>query len=184
MLPSDNELEKVAMRLGRALLVRGWRAATAESCTGGWVAKAITDVPGSSQWFDGGVVVYSNAAKLRALGVPHELLETHGAVSEPAVRAMADAVRAHAGVEVAVAVSGVAGPGGGTPDKPVGTVWFAWSGPQGTSAERRDLGGDRETIRRFAVARALQGLLALVWADEAASAELKSGSGADSAGER
>src|SRR5919108_5340065 len=138
MLPSDNELEQLAMRLGRALLVRGWRVTTAESCTGGWIAKAITDVPGSSQWFDGGIVAYSNAAKQRSLGVPQEVLDVHGAVSEAAVRAMADGARLRSGVELAVAVSGVAGPRGGTPDKPVGTVWLAWSGPQGVSAERRE----------------------------------------------
>ena len=90
MLPSDRELEALAMRIGRALLVHGWRVATAESCTGGWIAKAITDVPGSSQWFHGGVVSYANAAKRDLLGVPDDVLATHGAVSEAAVRAMAE----------------------------------------------------------------------------------------------
>jgi len=167
-MPSDRELEALAMRLGRALLVRGWRVATAESCTGGWVAKAITDVAGSSQWFDSGVVSYSNAAKEQFLGVPRELLEAHGAVSEPVVRAMADGARARMDVALAVAVSGIAGPGGGTADKPVGTVWFAWSTPQGTSAERCEFGGDREAIRRFSVTHALKGALALVWTDDEA----------------
>ena len=100
MLPSDRELEAVAMRLGRALLIHGWRVATAESCTGGWIAKAITDVPGSSQWFHGSVVSYANAAKRDLLGVPDEVLVVHGAVSEAAVRAMAEGLRARTGVEV------------------------------------------------------------------------------------
>jgi nicotinamide-nucleotide amidase len=167
-MASDRELEALAMRLGRALLVRGWRVATAESCTGGWVAKAITDVAGSSQWFDSGVVSYSNAAKEQFLGIPRELIEAHGAVSEPVVRAMADGARARMDVALAVAVTGIAGPGGGTADKPVGTVWFAWSTPQATSAECRVFGSDREAIRRFSVAHALEGLLALVWTDDGA----------------
>ena len=166
MLPSDRDLEALAMRLGRALIVREWRVSTAESCTGGWIAKALTDVPGSSQWFDSGVVSYSNAAKEQLLGVPRELLEAHGAVSEAVVRAMAEGVRARIGVDLAIAVSGIAGPGGGTADKPVGTVWFAWATPQGTSAECREFGGDREAVRRFSVAHALERLLAQVWTDE------------------
>jgi nicotinamide-nucleotide amidase len=155
------------MRLGRALLVRGFKLASAESCTGGWIAKTITDVPGSSQWFEGGVVSYSNAAKERFLGVPPQLLREHGAVSEPAVRAMAEGVRERMGADLAMAVSGIAGPDGGTAQKPVGTVWFAWALPQGTSAERREFGGDREAVRRYAVAHALEGLLAQVWTDDA-----------------
>jgi nicotinamide-nucleotide amidase len=167
MLPTDRDLEALALRVGRALLVRSWRAATAESCTGGWIAKALTDVPGSSQWFDGGVVSYSNAAKQRLLGVSSELLAAHGAVSEPVVRAMAEGARTRSGVEVAVAVSGVAGPDGGTPEKPVGTVWLAWALPSGTIAERQEIGGGREAVRRASVAYALERLLALVWSDEA-----------------
>jgi nicotinamide-nucleotide amidase len=168
MLPSDRDLEALAMRLGRALLVREWRVSTAESCTGGWIAKALTDVPGSSQWFDSGVVSYSNAAKEQLLGVPRELLEAYGAVSEPVVRAMAEGVRARIGVDLAIAVSGIAGPGGGTADKPVGTVWFAWATPQGTTAECRELGGDRDAVRRLSVAHALERLLANVWTDDTA----------------
>ena len=166
MTPTDRELEALALKVGRALLVRGWRVATAESCTGGWIAKTPTDVAGSSQWFAGGVVAYANAAKEELLGVPPELLDAYGAVSEPVARALAEGARARLHVELAVAVSGVAGPGGGTPDKPVGTVCFAWSGPQGTRSEHRELPGDREAIRRASVAHALQRLLELVWVDD------------------
>jgi nicotinamide-nucleotide amidase len=164
--PADEELEALALRLGRALLVHGWRAATAESCTGGWIAKVLTDIPGSSSWFECGVVTYSNAAKIGLLGVSRELLEAHGAVSEPVARAMADGARARLQADVAVAVTGVAGPDGGTPEKPVGTVWFAWTGPSGTSAERRVFAGDRAAVRRQTVAFALERLLELVWIDE------------------
>jgi nicotinamide-nucleotide amidase len=173
---SDRELEALALRLGRALLVHGWRVATAESCTGGWIAKTITDVAGSSQWFDSGVVTYSNVAKER-LGVPGGLIAEHGAVSEPVARAMADAVRALTGAELAVAVTGIAGPGGGTPGKPVGTVWFAWSSAQGTTAARRELAGDREAIRRHTVAYALERLLAHVWSDDPATGTVRTDGG-------
>src|SRR6185295_6835314 len=143
MNADDQDLEALALRLGRALLVRGWRVATAESCTGGWIAKALTDVAGSSQWFDGSVVSYSNAAKTNLLGVSQDLLEQHGAVSEQVVRAMASGARDRFHTELAVAVSGIAGPDGGTPDKPVGTVWFAWATPNGTGAARRLFTGGR-----------------------------------------
>jgi nicotinamide-nucleotide amidase len=166
MTSGDRDLEALARKLGRALLVNRLRMATAESCTGGWIAKAVTDVPGSSQWFEGGVVAYSNALKTSLLGVPPALIDAHGAVSEPVVRAMADGARARLGVDLTVAVSGVAGPDGGTADKPVGTVWFAWATPQGTHTERRQLGGDREAVRRQSVAHALERLVALVFTDE------------------
>ena len=166
MTGTDEELAALALRLGRALLVHGWRVATAESCTGGWIAKTLTDVPGSSQWFESGVVAYSNAAKSAELDVPAALVAEHGAVSEPVVRAMADGARRRLGVPLAVAVSGIAGPGGGTADKPVGTVWFAWSAPHTTSAERVLYGGDREAVRRQSVARALEGLITHVWTGE------------------
>lgn len=168
MTGSDQDLQARALKLGRALLVHGFRVGTAESCTGGWIAKVLTDTAGSSQWFEGGIVSYSNAVKRDFLGVPQAELEAHGAVSEPVVRAMAEGARARLGVELAVAVSGIAGPNGGTPDKPVGTVWFAWSGPNGSSAERVQFGGDREAVRRHAVAHALDGLIARVWIDERA----------------
>jgi nicotinamide-nucleotide amidase len=162
----DHELEALALKLGRALLVRGWRVSTAESCTGGWIAKALTDVPGSSQWFDGGIVSYSNAAKSELLGVGSELLEQHGAVSEAVVRAMANGVRARFHSQLAVAVSGVAGPDGGTPDKPIGTVCFAFATPMVTGVARRVFPGGREAVRRQSVAFALERLVDLVWRDE------------------
>jgi nicotinamide-nucleotide amidase len=161
MTPSDAELENLAARLGRALLARNLRLATAESCTGGWIAKALTDIPGSSQWLEGGIVAYSNAAKSAVLGVPAALIAAHGAVSEPVVRAMAEGARARLGVALAVAVSGIAGPDGGTPDKPVGTVWTAWANGRETTAAREQFGGDREAVRRQSVALALRRLIEL-----------------------
>jgi nicotinamide-nucleotide amidase len=156
MTPSDAELEALARELGQALLARNQRIAAAESCTGGWIAKALTDVPGSSRWFEGGVVSYSNAAKHSVLGVPADLIAAHGAVSEPVVRAMAEGARAKLGSDIAIAVSGVAGPDGGTADKPAGLVWFAWASRRGTVSERRTFAGDREAVRRQSVELALQ----------------------------
>jgi nicotinamide-nucleotide amidase len=153
------------------LLARGWRAATAESCTGGWIAKALTDVPGSSLWFTTGYVTYANDAKVRDLGVPEELLAAHGAVSEPVVAAMAAMAKDRACADVTVAVSGIAGPDGGSAEKPVGTVWFAWAFPDGLKSEARRFTGDREAVRRFAVAHALEGLVGA-----AAAATLRKGS--------
>jgi nicotinamide-nucleotide amidase len=164
--PSDRDLEALALTLGRALEKRGWRLAVAESCTGGWIAKAATDVAGSSHWFDGGIVAYSNAAKLKLLGVPGDVLATHGAVSEEAVRAMAEGVRCRFAANVAVAVSGVAGPSGGTAYKPVGTVHFAWAEPGGVTAARRIFAGSRESVRRQTVALALERLVEIVAANE------------------
>jgi nicotinamide-nucleotide amidase len=155
------ELEPLAGRLGEALAARGWRAATAESCTGGWIAKVITDVAGSSGWFGTGWVTYSNEAKTRLLGVPAALIDAEGAVSEAVVRAMAAAARKRAGADLAVAVSGVAGPGGGTAAKPVGLVWFAWASPLGVEAESRRFAGGRDAVRAQSVAHALRGLIAL-----------------------
>lgn len=165
MSPSDRELEALARSLGEALLRRGARAACAESCTGGWISKALTDVPGSSAWFGWGFVTYANAAKRGMLEVPEAVLREHGAVSEPVVVAMAQQAREKAGTEFAVAVSGVAGPDGGSVDKPVGTVWFAWAGAQTTRTERCLFEGNRESVRRLSVARALEGLLAIVGPD-------------------
>ena len=166
MTPSDKELETLALKLGRALHVRGWRLAAAESCTGGWIAKALTDVAGSSQWFEGCVVAYSDAAKTELLGVPTDVLTAHGAVSEETVRAMADGARRRFAADLAVAVSGVAGPGGGTPDKPVGTVHFAWAVPTGVTAAGRVFAGGREAVRRQTVAVALERLIELALDDE------------------
>jgi nicotinamide-nucleotide amidase len=151
-----------ARRLGAALLARGLRATTAESCTGGWIAKAITDVAGSSQWFDEGYVVYGNAAKRRLLRVRTRTLDTHGAVSEQAVREMARGALVVSGADLAVAVSGIAGPDGGTPGKPVGTVWFCWAARAGRKVRLRTalrrFRGDRDAVRRKTVAVALRGL--------------------------
>ena len=160
--PSDLALLRQARRVGRALRVRHWRVATAESCTAGWVAKVLTDVPGSSGWVEGGYIVYSNAAKIRDLKVPGATLRRHGAVSEATVLAMArGAVRA-TGADLAIAISGIAGPDGGTALKPVGTVWFAIAArqrPVRASATVRVFAGDREAVRRRSVAFALQMIL-------------------------
>ncbi|MBU6465962.1 MAG: CinA family protein [Burkholderiales bacterium] len=137
--------------------------ATAESCTGGLIAAACTDLAGSSQWFERGFVSYSNAAKTELLGVPAALIDTHGAVSEPVVRAMAEGALAHSQAQVSVAVTGVAGPSGGTPDKPVGTVWFAWSVAGRTVSEVQCFGGGRAAVRAATVQHALAQLRA--WLD-------------------
>jgi nicotinamide-nucleotide amidase len=160
--PSDLALLRLARRVGRALVARDWRVATAESCTAGWVAKALTDVPGSSRWVEGGYIVYSNAAKIRDLKVPIATLRRHGAVSEAAVRAMARGTLLATGADLAVAISGIAGPDGGTADKPVGTVWFGIAGRTRAvqaQAAMRVFAGNREAVRRQSVAFALQLLL-------------------------
>jgi len=163
----DKPPEPVAADLldevARHLLASGRRLVTAESCTGGWIAKVCTDLPGSSRWFLGGAVVYDNALKAGVLGVSPRALAEAGAVSEAVVREMAAGALERLGGDVAVAVSGVAGPDGGTPDKPVGTVWFAWGrrGADGfaLSTARECFPGDRDAVRRQAVARALRGVL-------------------------
>ena len=180
MTPSDAQLTSLARELGDVLLARGARVACVESCTGGWIAKTLTDVPGSSAWFGWGWVTYANDAKRQLVGVPEAILAAHGAVSEAAVAAMARAGRILSGAQFSAAVSGVAGPDGGTPEKPVGTVWFGWDGPRdmiersaaGTTDPNvpgitacRVFSGDRESIRRQAVAHSLQGLLELVQSD-------------------
>jgi len=155
---SDHDLQLLAQQLGERLLARGRRLITAESCTGGWIAKVITDLPGSSGWFERGLVTYSNQAKQELLGVSAETLERHGAVSEATVREMAAGALARAPADLALAVSGIAGPGGGAPDKPVGTVWFAWGLRDGPLVTRREqLRGDRTEVRRQSVLIALQG---------------------------
>ena len=157
------DLETLAAQVGDRLLRRGLMLATAESCTGGWVAQAITAVSGSSQWFERGFVTYSNAAKEELLGVPPATLERHGAVSEPTVRAMAEGALRHSHAQVAVAVSGIAGPGGGSLEKPVGTVCLAWAGDGvDTRVHSQQFMGNREAVRRQAVAAALDGLLDLL----------------------
>ena len=158
--PNDAALQSLATQLSELLLERGWSVTTAESCTGGWISKVLTDVAGSSQWFARGFVTYSNEAKAEMLGVPSDVLDTHGAVSEPVVRAMAEGAREASGAELAVAVSGIAGPHGESPGKPVGTIWIAWASAAGTHAEHNVFAGDREAVRRQSVAQALRGLLA------------------------
>lgn len=133
--------------------------ATAESCTGGLIAGACTDLAGSSLWFERGFVTYSNAAKTEMLAVPAESIATHGAVSEPVARAMAEGALRHARAQVSLAVTGVAGPGGGSVDKPVGTVWFAWCVAGHTTAQMRHFDGDRAAVRAATVSHALTGLL-------------------------
>ncbi len=151
-----------ARRVGEYLLGQTLKLVTAESCTGGWIAKCITDVPGSSAWFDRGFVTYSNAAKMEMLGVRSETLARFGAVSEETVREMATGALVCSRAQVAVAVSGIAGPTGGTPEKPVGTVWLAWQ-LEGQAALTRlcRFEGDREAVRYQAVAAALQGIIEL-----------------------
>jgi nicotinamide-nucleotide amidase len=131
--PAEAETARLVKTLAAQLLARGWMLATAESCTGGLIAAACTDLAGSSTWFERGFVTYSNAAKAQMLGIDAALIARHGAVSEPVARAMAQGALQHAHAQVALAVTGVAGPGGGSADKPVGTVWFAWALPAQTS---------------------------------------------------
>src|SRR5579862_3175500 len=161
----DPELYELAERVGHKLRAADRRVVTAESCTGGWVAKALTDVPGSSQWFECGYVTYSNAAKMRDLGVAGGTLEHFGAVSEQVVREMAEGALRVAHASVALAVSGIAGPDGGTPDKPVGTVWFCAAARAGQLidiiAEQRFFDGDRDAVRSQAVRHALRMILRL-----------------------
>jgi nicotinamide-nucleotide amidase len=161
---TDN-LDVFAARLGDCLRSRGFRLATAESCTGGWIAKCVTDIAGSSDWFDRGFVTYSNAAKQDMLGVNAATLAAYGAVSEAVVREMASGAVARSQAAVAVAVSGIAGPGGGTATKPVGTVCFGYALQSVLASETRLLAGDRDAVRRASVVIALEGLVARLAAD-------------------
>jgi nicotinamide-nucleotide amidase len=171
---SDAALAALGAALGRELAACGRMLATAESCSGGWIAKAMTDTPGSSAWFAGGVVCYSDAVKQRVLGVSAETLAACGAVSEPTVEEMARGALDVCGADVAVAVSGIAGPDGGTPGKPVGTVCFGWAwraaGGIRTRVMTGHLGGDRDTVRRETVAAALAGVRQLLEDPDAAGA--------------
>ena len=151
--------EPAVLALGDALRARGWRLAAAESCTGGLIAAACTAVAGSSDWFERGFVTYSNEAKTEQLGVDAALIAAHGAVSEAVARAMAAGALQHSHAQLAVAVTGIAGPGGAVPGKPVGTVWLAWGTVQGVQAERLQLGGDRTAVREVTVEQALRRLL-------------------------
>jgi nicotinamide-nucleotide amidase len=160
---SDEELHQLATELGDKLLARGWMLATAESCTGGWVGQLLTALPGCSQWYERGFITYANAAKIEMLDVPQATLETHGAVSEETAIAMARGALKHSHAQAALAISGIAGPGGGTPQKPVGLVCYGWALADGTiMSSICRLDGDREEIRSRAVAAALRGLIELV----------------------
>jgi nicotinamide-nucleotide amidase len=162
---TDRELYELAARVGATLLAGGRRLATAESCTAGWVAKALTDVPGSSQWYECGYVTYSDAAKVRDLGVAPRTLAEYGAVSEQTAGEMAAGALRIPNVSIAIAVTGIAGPDGGTAEKPVGTVWFcaATSGERAvaTIVERQHFDGDRAAVRSLAVRHALELVLRL-----------------------
>lgn len=160
---ADHEaIQKLAAALVHELTESGKAVATAESCTGGWIAKAITDIPGSSVVFSYGIVCYSNGAKESVLGVQNQTLEEHGAVSAPVVEEMSKGSLRLSGADIAVAVSGIAGPSGGTADKPVGTVWFGWAVRDGSKAKTESscehFEGDRDLVRELTVVHALQGL--------------------------
>lgn len=162
-MPVDDALFAIATRVGRRFAAARWTLAAAESCTGGWISKAVTDIAGSSQWFLEGFVTYSNEAKHERLGVSNATLSKHGAVSEATARAMATGALRRARADVAVAVTGIAGPGGGVPGKPVGTVWLAWARRRGrgvqVTAQLRHFRGDRDSVRRKTVHVALLGLM-------------------------
>jgi nicotinamide-nucleotide amidase len=155
----DNALFELAESLGRRLKAKGYKIATAESCTGGWIAQAITEVPGSSAWFDRGFVTYSNNSKVQMLGVSPKTLEQYGAVSTEVAKQMAAGALANSEADWAVAVTGIAGPNGGSKTKPVGTVYVAWQGKNGgVKVERLQLSGDRHQIRKQAVENAIEGV--------------------------
>jgi len=149
------QITEAVQTVADTLLRRQWMLATAESCTGGMVAAACTDLAGSSAWFERGFVTYSNAAKTQMLGVDADLIASHGAVSEPVARAMAQGALQHSAAQLALAITGVAGPGGGSDAKPVGTVWFAFAGPWGLHSEVQHFGGDRAAVRQAAALHAL-----------------------------
>jgi nicotinamide-nucleotide amidase len=159
----DTELVTLADHLGHDLKQAGRSVATAESCTGGWLGAVLTSIPGSSLWYERGFVSYSNMAKREMLGVKTETLTRHGAVSEPTARAMAEGALAHSHADLTVAITGIAGPAGGTPEKPVGTVCFAWAArKQPTQSRTQRFTGDREAVRRQAVMAALEGVRTLL----------------------
>lgn len=156
---SDQLLAELARNVVDSLHKAGWVLATAESCTGGWIAKLVTDIPGSSGVFDRGLVTYSNDAKQQLLEVSQSLLEKHGAVSRPVAIAMSGGVLKASNADITVAITGIAGPGGGSSGKPVGTVWISWADRTDVQAEHHIFEGDREHVRRQAVAVAFRGLL-------------------------
>jgi len=153
--------------LAPLLLTRGWKIALAESCTGGLVCATLTELSGSSEWFERGYITYSNQAKTECLGVPEALIQNHGAVSEPVAKAMAQGAQHNASVNVGVSITGIAGPTGGTAEKPVGTVCFGWTMPNAagenvTTCQTKLFSGDRQSIRQQATEYALAGLLQLL----------------------
>ena len=159
-IPDQRTLEILAMQAGESLLHQKQKIAVAESCTGGWVAQCLTAIAGSSAWFERGFVTYSNEAKNEMLGVRHEILTRHGAVSEASARAMAEGALRHSHADWALAITGIAGPDGGSPEKPVGTVCFAWVGDAAPArVETLCFAGDRARVRYQAVAHALDGML-------------------------
>ena len=155
----DSETKALILGLAETLKARGWMCATAESCTGGLIGAALTSISGSSEWYAGGVISYANSVKVGLLGVSEEDLAAQGAVSEPVVRSMAQGACRATGTDMACAVSGVAGPGGGTPEKPVGTVWIGWSKHGETRAKKFHFNGDRDSVRVQTVAEAIRGML-------------------------
>ncbi|MDX1455796.1 MAG: CinA family protein [Gammaproteobacteria bacterium] len=155
-MPQD--VHSMVHGLGEGLVQKAWRLATAESCTGGGIARVLTDLSGSSAWFEGGIVAYSNEMKMNLLGVPAELLAAEGAVSEAVARAMARGALAASGADLAVAVTGIAGPDGGSKEKPVGTVWFAWAGRDKTETDRQQFEGDRQAVREATIEHAIRRL--------------------------
>jgi nicotinamide-nucleotide amidase len=157
---NQETLERLAADVGTLMLANGQRLATAESCTGGWVAQCLTAIAGSSDWFERGFVTYSNEAKQEMLGVPGEVLDRHGAVSESVAAVMAAGALRNSRADWALAITGIAGPSGGSPDKPVGTVCFGWAGEGQVTVETRRFHGDRQAVRAQSAAHALAGLLA------------------------
>jgi nicotinamide-nucleotide amidase len=151
-------LSELAYCLGQELQTRQWKLATAESCTGGWVSQVVTEIAGSSTWFDRGFITYSNQAKQEMLNVPETVLKQQGAVSEATVLAMVQGAIQHSQAQTGIAISGIAGPSGGTSDKPVGTVWIAWAIVEKSQAQCFHFQGDRQQVRQQAVEAALQGL--------------------------
>ncbi len=167
----SQELEQLARETGQTLNRLELKLVTAESCTGGWVGEAVTTIAGSSDWFDRGFITYSNASKREVLGVSAATLQRHGAVSEETAREMAVGALKHSKAQISVAITGVAGPGGGSADKPVGTVCFAWAkNDDALHSERHLLGGDREAVRYQSVLIALHGLIAIAGQSQTALA--------------
>ncbi len=166
MSPSEQELRDLAEQLGLCLTTKGLKLASAESCTGGWLAKIITDIPGSSAWFTGSVVSYSNAVKKSLLDVSESTLNEFGAVSGETVLEMSDGLFSHTDADVVVSVSGIAGPDGGSEDKPVGLVWLSWGKRDKTVfATPFNFDGDREAVRKHSIKQALNCLLDLLVCD-------------------